>query len=81
MPGDSSKPYTTYGPEVNTTAGGGGDDDDDIDLFGSDEEEGDLEAVRLQEERLAAYKAKNAAKPKPAAKSIVIMEVKPWGKF
>lgn len=55
-------------------------DDDDIDLFGSDEEEEeDPEAVRIREERLAAYREKKAAKPKVAAKSIVTMDVKPWG--
>ena len=54
-------------------------DDDDVDLFGSDEEE-DPEAVRIREERLAAYKEKKAAKPKVAAKSVVTLDVKPWGK-
>jgi len=52
-------------------------EDDDIDLFGSDEEE-DEEAEKLKAERLAAYNAKKALKPKPAAKSMVILDVKPW---
>lgn len=53
-------------------------EDDDVDLFGSDEEE-DAEAARVREERLAEYHAKKAAKgPKPAAKSIVTLDVKPW---
>lgn len=56
-------------------------EDDDVDLFGSDEEE-DAEAARVREERLAEYHAKKAAKgPKPAAKSIVTLDVKPWGKL
>ncbi|GBL51266.1 Translation elongation factor 1 beta [Candidozyma auris] len=53
-------------------------DDDDVDLFGSDDEV-DEEAEKLKQERLAQYAAKKAAKgPKPAAKSIVTLEVKPW---
>ncbi|PTB75249.1 hypothetical protein M440DRAFT_1402789 [Trichoderma longibrachiatum ATCC 18648] len=47
-------------------------------LFGSDDEEEDAEAVRIREERLAAYREKKAAKPKVAAKSVVTMDVKPW---
>ncbi|KFZ25316.1 hypothetical protein V502_00203 [Pseudogymnoascus sp. VKM F-4520 (FW-2644)] len=82
LPGDASKAYTVYGPEkaevtVNPAKAPEGGDDDDIDLFGSDEEE-DPQAMRIREERLAAYKEKKAAKPKVAAKSIVIMDIKPW---
>ncbi|EEP81049.1 elongation factor 1-beta [Uncinocarpus reesii 1704] len=76
LPGDSSKPYTAYGPEnaeIPVKA-----DDDDMDLFGSESEEEDPEVVAEREKRLAEYKAKKAAKPKPAAKSIVTLEVKPW---
>ncbi|OBA22010.1 putative translation elongation factor 1-beta (EF-1-beta) [Metschnikowia bicuspidata var. bicuspidata NRRL YB-4993] len=54
-------------------------DDDDVDLFGSDDEEVDEAAEKLKQERLAEYAAKKASKgPKPAAKSIVTMDVKPW---
>ena len=42
-------------------------DDDDVDLFGSDDEE-DAEAEKLKAERVAAYNAKKAAKPKAVAK-------------
>lgn len=53
-------------------------DDDDLDLFGSDEE-ADEEAEKLKAERVAAYNERKAAKgPKPAAKSIVTLDVKPW---
>ncbi|KAI4522546.1 hypothetical protein K525DRAFT_283606 [Schizophyllum commune Loenen D] len=52
-------------------------DDDEIDLFGSDEEE-DAEAERIKAERVAAYEAKKANKPKTVAKSVVTLEVKPW---
>ena len=55
-------------------------DDDDDDLFGSDSEEEDPEVTAAREKRLAEYRQKKAAKPKPAAKSIVTLEVKPWGK-
>ncbi|KAE9401875.1 hypothetical protein BT96DRAFT_918615 [Gymnopus androsaceus JB14] len=53
------------------------DDDDEIDLFGEDEEE-DAEAERVKAERVAAYNAKKANKPKTVAKSVVTLEVKPW---
>lgn len=85
LPGDPLKPYTTYGPDIiedKTAATTSGDnDEEEEDLFGSDEEEEDPEAIRLREERLAAYKEKKAAKPQPSAKSIVTLEVKPWGKL
>ncbi|CAO1617967.1 unnamed protein product [Sympodiomycopsis kandeliae] len=56
----------------------GEDEDDDVDLFGSDDEV-DEEAERIKAERVAAYEAKKAAKgPKPAAKSVVTFDVKPW---
>ncbi|CAH6720782.1 elongation factor 1-beta [[Candida] jaroonii] len=54
-------------------------DDDDVDLFGSDDDEVDEAAEKLKAERLAEYAAKKAAKgPKPAAKSLVTLDVKPW---
>lgn len=76
LPGDASKPYTVYGPDDVTSK----EEADDVDLFGSDKEE-DAEAARIREERLTAYKEKKAAKPKAAAKSVVIMDVKPWGAY
>ncbi|KAI1088563.1 putative elongation factor 1-beta [Rostrohypoxylon terebratum] len=83
LPGDASKPYTVYGPDetaatLNPAKAPAAEEDDDVDLFGSDDEEEDAEAVRVREERLAAYKAKKEAKPKVAAKSVVILDVKPW---
>lgn len=85
LPGDPSKAYSTYGPESGdltiNPAKGAAEDDDDVDLFGSDDEEEDAEAVRVREERLAAYREKKAAKPKTIAKSVVTMDVKPWGKL
>ncbi len=86
LPGDPSKSYTAYGPEAKDLAVNPKDapksaepeEDEDEDLFGSDEEE-DPEAVAQREKNLAAYKAKKAGKEKPAAKSIVTLDVKPWG--
>jgi elongation factor 1-beta len=85
LPGDSSKPYTVYGPEVAAVTlnpakapdAAAEEEDEDVDLFGSDEEE-DPEADRIREERLAEYRKKKEGKVKPAAKSIVTMDVKPW---
>ncbi|TFY76189.1 hypothetical protein EWM64_g7823 [Hericium alpestre] len=54
------------------------DDEDEVDLFGSDDEEEDAEAERVKAERVAAYNAKKANKPKTIAKSVVTLEVKPW---
>lgn len=87
LPGDPSKAYTTYGPEKSEAAINPKDppaaidaeDEDDVDLFGSDDEEEDAEAIRIKEENLAAYKKKKEGKTKPAAKSIVTLDVKPWG--
>ncbi|XBW36840.1 hypothetical protein QEN19_002419 [Hanseniaspora menglaensis] len=54
-------------------------EDSDVDLFGSDDDEVDEAAEKLKAQRLAEYHAKKANKPaKPAAKSIVTMDVKPW---
>ena len=84
LPGDPSKAYTTYGPETVTVAVNPKDapaeEEDDMDLFGSDEEEEDAEVAAEREKRLAEYKKKKEGKTKPAAKSIVTLDVKPWGK-
>ncbi|KAF2686453.1 elongation factor 1 beta subunit [Lentithecium fluviatile CBS 122367] len=83
LPGDPTKDHTAYGPEqtelpVNPAkAPAAEEEDDEVDLFGSDEEE-DEEAEKLKAERLAEYNKKKAGKVKPAAKSIVTMDVKPW---
>lgn len=87
LPGDATKAYTAYGPESSTLtvnpakAPAKEEDDDEVDLFGSDDEEEDLEAARIREERLEEYKKKKAGKVKPAAKSIVTLDVKPWGEL
>ncbi|KAF2842518.1 elongation factor 1-beta [Patellaria atrata CBS 101060] len=84
LPGDPSKAADAYGPEqtelpVNPSkAPAEAEDDEDVDLFGSDDEEEDAEAARIREERLAEYKKKKEGKIKPAAKSIVTLDVKPW---
>ncbi|GAA5879920.1 hypothetical protein JCM8547_003702 [Rhodosporidiobolus lusitaniae] len=82
LPGDASKTYEAYGPSTSASAAAAApaaaaEDEDDIDLFGSDEEE-DAEAERIKAERVAAYQAKKANKPKTIAKSLVTLDVKPW---
>ena len=86
LPGDPSKAYTTYGPEATSVTMNPKDapkaaeeEEEDEDLFGSDDEEEDPEAVKQREANLAAYKQKKAGKTKPAAKSLVTLDVKPWG--
>ncbi|GMM38103.1 translation elongation factor 1 subunit beta [Saccharomycopsis crataegensis] len=61
-----------------TSAAAEEEDDDEVDLFGSDDDEVDEEAEALKAKRIAEYNAKKANKPKPAAKSIVTLDVKPW---
>jgi len=86
LSGDATKPYTAYGPEVSEVTlnpakapAAAEEDEDDVDLFGSDDdEEEDADAAKLREERLAEYRKKKEGKTKPAAKSIVTMDVKPW---
>ncbi|PSN72820.1 elongation factor 1 beta subunit [Corynespora cassiicola Philippines] len=84
LPGDASKEFTAYGPDASeltinpAKAPAAEEDDDDVDLFGSDDEEEDAEAERIKAERLAEYNKKKAGKVKPAAKSIVTLDVKPW---
>lgn len=86
LPGDPAKAATAYGPESTTlpvnpakAPAAAADDDDDVDLFGSDDEEEDAEAAKVREQRLEEYRKKKEGKVKPAAKSIVTMDVKPWG--
>ncbi|KAF1841045.1 elongation factor 1 beta subunit [Cucurbitaria berberidis CBS 394.84] len=85
LPGDPTKEFTAYGPEAGDLTINPAkapekeaEDDDEIDLFGSDDEEDDAEAERVKAERLAEYNKKKAGKVKPAAKSIVTLDVKPW---
>jgi len=85
LPGDASKAYSTYGPETTAATlnpakapAAEEEEDDEVDLFGSDDEEEDAEAERIRNERLAEYKKKKEGKTKPAAKSLVTMDVKPW---
>ncbi|GAB7366039.1 hypothetical protein MBLNU230_g7608t1 [Neophaeotheca triangularis] len=84
LPGDPSKAFTAYGPEVSELPTNPKapekkeEDDDDVDLFGSDSEEEDEEAKKVRESRLKEYAEKKAGKAKPAAKSIVTMDIKPW---
>ncbi|KAG0649698.1 Elongation factor 1-beta [Hyphodiscus hymeniophilus] len=84
LSGDATKSYSTYGPETSALtlnpakAPAAEEDDDEVDLFGSDDEEEDKAAEELRNQRLAEYKKKKEGKTKPAAKSVVTMDVKPW---
>ncbi|PWW76689.1 elongation factor 1-beta [Tuber magnatum] len=80
LPGDASADVSSYIPEATTSAAPGAeaDGDDEIDLFGSSDEEDDEAKAALTKKRLEEYAAKKAGKTKPAAKSVVTMEVKPW---
>lgn len=84
LPGDSTKSASDYVPILKaagaSAAPAAEEEDDDVDLFGSDDEEDDAEAERVKQERLAAYAAKKATKPKTIAKSIVTMDVFPLGR-
>ncbi|KAH6597631.1 hypothetical protein BASA82_000945 [Batrachochytrium salamandrivorans] len=71
----TKKSADSYGPAAAPAAT---EDEDDIDLFGSDDEEEDAEAEKLKAARLAEYHAKKALKPKTLAKSMIILDVKPW---
>ncbi|KAK9350606.1 hypothetical protein V1523DRAFT_419275 [Lipomyces doorenjongii] len=83
LAGDAAADIASLGPELPAEepapAAEEEEEEEDVDLFGSDDEEEDAEAEKLKQQRLAEYAAKKAAKgPKPAAKSIVTLEVKPW---
>jgi elongation factor 1-beta len=56
-------------------------EEDDVDLFGSDDEEEDEEATCAREQRLREYQQRKAGKVKPAAKTTVMLDVKPWGAY
>ncbi|EGO03022.1 hypothetical protein SERLA73DRAFT_131485 [Serpula lacrymans var. lacrymans S7.3] len=76
LPGSSTagQKFTEAAPVAEAAA----EEDDEIDLFGEEDEEEDAEAERVKAERVAAYHAKKANKPKTIAKSVVTLEVKPW---
>jgi len=79
LPGSSKagEAFTGSNAAPAKAAAADADDDDEVDLFGDDDEE-DAEAERVKAERVAAYQAKKADKPKTIAKSVVTLEVKPW---
>ncbi|KAG2344701.1 hypothetical protein BDR05DRAFT_961605 [Suillus weaverae] len=77
LPGTSTAGQA-FVQSASASAPAAADDEDEVDLFADDDEEDDAEAERLKAERVAAYNAKKANKPKAAAKSVVTLEVKPW---
>lgn len=77
LPGSSTagQSFTQTAPAEASAPPAAAEDDDEIDLFG-DEEEEDEEAERIKAERVAAYNAKKANKPKTIAKvHITLMDV------
>merc|ERR1712002_134863 len=66
-----------YGPSSAPAANDDEDDDDSDDLFGSDESD-DEEQERIKAERIAAYNERKSGKKKVAAKSSILLDVKPW---
>ncbi|THH28554.1 hypothetical protein EUX98_g5626 [Antrodiella citrinella] len=78
LSGSSTAGDAFFGSAAPAAAKAEEEDDDDVDLFGDDDEEEDAEAERVKAERVAAYQAKKANKPKTIAKSVVTFEVKPW---
>ncbi|KAL7053003.1 hypothetical protein AAHC03_026301 [Spirometra sp. Aus1] len=75
FPGQA-KDVSSYGPSAPAKAAVPKDDeDDDIDFFGSEDEE---EAEKRRAERVAAYNEKKKDKKKETAKSIIILDIKPW---
>src|ERR1700761_6947253 len=75
LPGSSNPGHAfTSGKGADAPAA---EEEEEVDLFGSDDED-DAEAEKLKAERVAAYEAKKANKPKKIAKSVVTLEVKPW---
>lgn len=79
LPGEKKTPsiFSTASAPTSSTAKAS-EDDDDLDLFGSDEEE-DVEAAKIREERLKAYAEKKSKKPVVIAKSSIVLDVKSWG--
>ncbi|KII90072.1 hypothetical protein PLICRDRAFT_174864 [Plicaturopsis crispa FD-325 SS-3] len=78
LPGSSTAGEAFIGTSAPAATTAAAEEDDEVDLFGDDDEEEDAEAERVKAERVAAYEAKKAGKVKPAAKSVVTLEVKPW---
>ncbi|KAJ7456990.1 hypothetical protein FB451DRAFT_1275534 [Mycena latifolia] len=78
LPGSSTAGEAFLGgASAAPAAAAAAEDDDEVDLFGSDDED-DAEAERIKAERVAEYTKKKAGKPKPVAKSVVTLDVKPW---
>merc|ERR1712002_671127 len=75
--GKIGAPATTAAPAAPAAKEESEDDDDSDDLFGSDDEE-DEEQERIKAERIAAYNERKAGKKKVAAKSSILLDVKPW---
>ena len=94
LPASAYGPETAAATENPAQAPAAEEEEEEVDLFGSDDEEEDAAKAELTKKRLEEYAAKKvnphniilcfqtdfskASKPKPAAKSLVTLEVKPW---
>ena len=67
LAGSSTAGEAFIGKPEAAAAAPAADEDDEVDLFGEDEED-DAEAEKVKAERIAAYNAKKANKPKTIAK-------------
>jgi elongation factor 1-beta len=76
LPGSSQagEAFTNGSGDAPTEAADAAEEDDEVDLFGDDDED-DAEAERVKAERVAAYNAKKAEKPKAAAKVRTILAI------
>ncbi|OJA13950.1 hypothetical protein AZE42_01341 [Rhizopogon vesiculosus] len=78
LPGTSTAGQAFVGSASAPAPEADAEEEEEVDLFAEDDEEEDAAAEKLKAERVAAYNAKKAGKPKAAAKSVVTLEVKPW---
>jgi len=69
--GAPQKPTSQAAPTKETAKA-----DDDMDLFGSDDE--DEESKKAREDLVKAHLEKKSKKPAVIAKSMIILDVKPW---
>jgi len=71
-----ARPATSTSQKSAPAAKAAAKDDDDVDLFGSDSE--DEDAKKARDELVKAHLDKKSKKPAVIAKSMIILDVKPW---
>ncbi|MTV28407.1 hypothetical protein FTX61_23900, partial [Nitriliruptoraceae bacterium ZYF776] len=75
LPSEPHKGAKSVRPAAAKAPPAEGGDDDDVDLFGSDDEG---EAERCKQMMAEQNKAASLKKEKPVAKSMIVLDVKPW---